>query len=159
MNPLMYGVSMAIDQYNMKPCRPEDIPAIIRLEARWLTEDSTIGMAPVSADDVRAWLGPFCWLAERDGEVVGFAYATIESSEGLAVIPAGARYLRLEELYVLPDYRNQGIGGRLVDRLLAEASAQGITRGRVYSSSKDWRRIEGFYQRHGFQMWYVELYR
>jgi len=72
-----------MDEYSIKLGRPEDVPAIVGLEARWLAEDSTIGMVPVNAADVRTWLGPFCWVAERAGEIVGFAYATVDRSEGL----------------------------------------------------------------------------
>ncbi len=147
-----------MDEYSIKLGRPEDVPAIVGLEARWLAEDSTIGMLPVSAADVRAWLGPFCWVAERAGEIVGFAYATVDRSEGLAVIPSGERYLRLEELYVLPDHRHRGVGSQLVHRVLAEAALQGIRRGRVYSSSRDWRRIIDFYEHHGFHMWGIEMF-
>lgn len=137
----------------------EDVPSLVALEDRWLAEDSTIGMVAVTAAEVRGWLGPYCWVAERGSEVVGFAYGRTEASEGLAVIPAGEKYLRVEELYVLPEHRHRGIGGRLLDQLFAEARARGIVRGRVYSSSRDWRRIIAFYQRHGFAMWYVELSR
>ncbi len=150
---------MALDRYTLRVCRPDDIPAVAALEARWLAEGGTIGMVAVTEEEIQDWLGPYCWVAEHEGAVVGFAYGRVETSEGLAVIPAGERYLRLEELYVLPDHRDRGVGGRLVDHLLAEAGARGVTRGRVYSSSKDWRRIVDFYQQHGFTMWYVELYR
>jgi GNAT superfamily N-acetyltransferase len=143
----------------VRPAREEDVPRLVALEDRWLAEDSTIGMVAVTAEEVRGWLGPYCWVAEHDGEIVGFAYGRAEVSEGLAVIPAGEPYLRVEELYVLPEHRDRGVGGRLLDQLLAEAAARGIARGRVYSSSRDWRRIVDFYQRHGFAMWCVELYR
>lgn len=144
---------MAVDSYVIRPCRPEDVPVIVALEADWLAEDITIGMVPVDADTVRSWLGPYCWVAERNGETIGFAYATLDRSEGLAVIPVGEPYLRVEELYVRPEHRNAGVGNRLVDRLLAAAAARGVTRGRVYSSSRDWRRIVDFYERRGFRMW------
>ena len=74
-------------------------------------------------------------------------------------MPLGERYFRLDELYVHPDHRERGVGGLLVDRLLAEAQAEGVDRARVYSAAQDWQRIIAFYQRHGFKMWYVELYR
>lgn len=143
----------------LRLARGEDVPSLVALEDRWLAEDSTIGMVAVTAAEVRDWLGPYCWVAEHDGEIVGFAYGRAEISEGLAVIPAREPYLRVEELYVLPEHRERGVGGRLLDQLLAEARARGIVRGRVYSSSRDWRRIIAFYQRHGFAMWYVELSR
>lgn len=150
---------MSVDVATLRLAGEEDVPSLVALEDRWLAEDSTIGMVAVTAAQVRGWLGTYCWVAERGSEIVGFAYGRAENSEGLAVIPAGEPYLRIEELYVLPEYRDRGVGGRLLDQLLAEAAARGIARGRVYSSSRDWRRIIDFYQRHSFAMWYVELSR
>lgn len=150
---------MGDDEYVIRPCRPDDVPAVAALSKLWVAEDNTVGQIPIPADLLRRWLGPYFLVAERGGSVVGFAYGTIDTSGGLAVIPAGERYFRLDELYVHPDHRERGVGGMLVDRLLAGARAAGVERARVYSAAKDWRRIVGFYQRHGFKMWYVELYR
>jgi GNAT superfamily N-acetyltransferase len=106
----------------------------------------------------RSWLGGNFWVAEHDSVAVGFAYASTHGDR-VVVVPAGQRYLKIEELYVLPDHRCRGIGGRLVEHVLAEAAAQGITHGWVYSSAKEWQRIVGFYQQHGFKMWFVGLHR
>ncbi len=67
-------------------------------------------------------LGPYFWVAEHGAAVVGYAYGRVEVSEGLAVIPAGERYLDIEELYVLSEYRNQGLGSDLVRALLRVAA-------------------------------------
>lgn len=90
--------------------------------------------------------------------MVGFAYASIQSEE-VAVIPKGERDLKLEELYLHPDHRDLGIGRQLVERIFAEAASRGITHGWVYSSAKEWQRIASLYQRLGFKMWFVGLYR
>jgi ribosomal protein S18 acetylase RimI-like enzyme len=69
------------------------------------------------------------------------------------------RNVEIDEIYVHPHYRTDGIGHKLVDQLLDEASARGITRSMVYSASKEWETIVGFYEKHGFKMWFVEMYR
>jgi GNAT superfamily N-acetyltransferase len=144
--------------YAIRPCRPEDIPQVVALSDRWAAEDSTIGQVAIPTEMARSWLGGTFWVAEHDSRVIGFAYASTHSDE-LAVVPAGERYLKLEELYVLPDHRNRGVGGRLVEQVLAEAAAQGITHGWLYSSARERQRVVSFYQRHGFKMWFVGLHR
>jgi GNAT superfamily N-acetyltransferase len=146
------------ERYIIRPCRSEDIAAVVELAAGWAAEGSTYGQAPIPAATARGWLGGNFWVAEHDAAVVGFAYASMQT-EALSVIPAGEPYLKLEELYVLPGHRGRGVGGRLVERVLAEAAAHGVHHGWVYSSAKEWPRIVDFYQRFGFRMWFVGLYR
>ncbi len=145
--------------YILRLAHTADVAAIVALEEQWTAEDTTIGQIAASAEQVSSWLGPFCWVAEQTGTIIGFSTAAVQTSEGLAVIPAGERYLQIDELYVVPAYRDSGVGGRLVERVLAEAASQGISRGRVYSASRDWQRIISFYERQGFKMWGLELYR
>ena len=150
---------MEDDDYRIRRCLPDDVPALVALQQQWAAEDNIIGMLAATAEEVHQWLDQCSWVAEAEGHIIGFACGTVQTSDGLAVIPAGERYLRLDELYVVPYRRDRGIGGQLADRVLADAAEQGITRGRVLSAARDWRRIIDFYQDHGFKMWYVELYR
>lgn len=137
----------------------DGIEARTLLQRQWAAEDNVIGMVAATAEEVRQWLAQCCWVAEADGRIIGFGCGSVQTSEGLAVIPESERYLRLDELYVVPDRRDRGVGGQLVDRVLADAAEQGVIRGRVLSAARDWRRIIDFYRDHGFRMWYVELAR
>ncbi len=109
-----------------------------------------------SPDKVRGWIGPRCRLAEQNGEILGLLSARVRVGEGLAVIPADERYLRIDEHFVVPEQRDMGPGGRLLDRVIAEAAEQGVHRGPVYSAAGQWQRIISFYERHSCKMWCVK---
>lgn len=47
----------------------------------------------------------------------------------------------------------------MVDKLLEAAEGNGITRSVVYSATKQWQKIIGFYEKHGFKKWFVQMYR
>lgn len=106
-----------------------------------------------------ARLGPYFLVAEVDGQVVGFVSGSTHESDGAAVVPEGVVYLEVADLYVAAPSRRGGIGGRLLDELLAVARREGVRKVLVYSATKDVRRVLTFYERQGFRPWYVQMFR
>ncbi|HEY3110388.1 MAG TPA: GNAT family N-acetyltransferase, partial [Chloroflexota bacterium] len=119
----------------------------------------TRGLLADSAEGLAARLGPYWFVAELEGRVVGFVGGQARESEGLAVIPAGQAYLEVEDLYVQAEHRSRGLGGRLLDRALHAAAERGVERALVYSSNLAWERTVAFYRRHGFEIWFVRMVR
>ncbi|QHW31636.1 GNAT family N-acetyltransferase [Paenibacillus rhizovicinus] len=136
-----------------------DLPKVVECSQLWTAENITYGLGPNSEEGLRSSIGDYFWIAEVDSDVIGYITGSVHESEGLAVIAAGERYLEIDEVYVHPEHRSGTIGHQLVDRLLQTAEGNGINRSIVNSASKQWREIVGFYEKHGFQMWFVQMYR
>ena len=68
-----------------------DVPALVALQQQRSAEDNIIGMVASSVEEVRQWLDQFCWVADAQGRIVGFACGSVQISDGLTVIPAGDR--------------------------------------------------------------------
>ncbi len=133
----------------IRDAAPEDVPAILRL-IRDLAEFERQPDAVVAteADLLRDGWGPqkrfSCRLAERDGAVVGFAlwfynYSTWEGRAGLY----------LEDLYVSPEARGQGLGERMIVDLAQIAVREGLRR--LDLSVLEWNPARGFYDRLGLE--------
>lgn len=58
--------------------------------------------------------------ALKDGELVGFAVYF-----DLPELITGLRIGQLDDIYVHPDHRNQGIGRKMIDTLVAEGKTRG----------------------------------
>ena len=120
-------------------------------------EDIIHGFVPETAEEIEKSIDSYFLAAEINGEIIGFICGKICASDGLAVIPKGS-YLEIENLYVAPQFRKQGVGGRLVDELLTKARRNNISYVLLYSATKDLHGILGFYERHNFQSWYVQMF-
>lgn len=136
-----------------------DVLKVVKLSELWVSECITYGLGPNSEELLRNNIGDYFWVAEINSEVVGYITGSVHESDGLAVIEKGERYLEVDEVYVHPEYRSENIGYLMVDKLLQTAEGNGITRSIVYSASKQWQKIVGFYEKHGFKMWFVQMYR
>lgn len=135
-----------------------DVSIIRKLQQRLFEEDCVYGFVAESAEEIEKLINHYFLVAEIENEIVGFISGGIKISDGLAVIPKGKSYLEIENLYVVPRFRKQGIGGKLIDELLAEAKRDKVAYASLYSATKDIHGILKFYERHNFQSWYVQMF-
>jgi GNAT superfamily N-acetyltransferase len=125
-----------------------DIPAIVRL-VRHLAEYEKLAHAMVSSEDNfrKALFGPRrnveALMAFASGAPVGFALYFYNFSTFL-----GKRGIYLEDLFVEPEYRGQGIGKALLQRLASIAKDEDC--GRMEWSVLTWNQPSiDFYHRLG----------
>ena len=135
-----------------------DAPTICQLQQQMLEEDSIYGFAAETFEQIEKAINPYFLIAETRGEIIGFISGDVFVSDGSAVVPKDEKYLEIENLYVASEFRNQGVGGRLVDELLMKARQNGAVYATLYSASKDVHGILRFYERYGFQSWYVQMF-
>ncbi|MCW2923563.1 MAG: Phosphinothricin acetyltransferase [Thermoleophilia bacterium] len=102
----------------IRPARPDDdAEAVARIHAPYVT-DTAVSFeedAPDAAEMARRITGAIRWLVcERDGAVVGYAYA------GAFHGRAAYRWSVELSVYVDGSARRSGVGGELLDELLRE---------------------------------------
>jgi GNAT superfamily N-acetyltransferase len=92
------------------------------------------------------------YIAELDGRAVGYAI-TFETYSSFLALPT----LYLEDVFVLPEARRQGVAGAVFRRLASEAMDRGC--GRMEWAVLDWNRLAiGFYEKMGARRlsdWYT----
>lgn len=84
------------------------------------------------------------FLAETDGEAVGFAFLTLRPTPY-----SDGPLAQLEELYVVPRFRDRGIGTLLLTEAIAETRARGSVEMHIGVDEED-SDTRRFYERHGF---------
>ncbi len=111
----------------VRPTAVEDLDAIGQICAHYVqTGVATFELTPPDGEE---WLRRFDSVAQKrlpflsatsDGEVVGYAYCTPWKTR-----PAYQHTVE-DSIYLAPHAAGHGIGGRLLDALLADCSALGI---------------------------------
>jgi GNAT superfamily N-acetyltransferase len=106
------------------PARPDEEAALTSLLSAQLTEHGFSLTPELLVQAVRGALeddSSARILVARDaGRPVGFAYVSVQSS-----LERGGPVLWVEQLYVLPELRERGIGGQLLEAALDVARARG----------------------------------
>ena len=118
--------AQVMSQPIIRPAEAADISAVTAIYAHAVSHGTaTFEIDPPSEREMAhrfrllAEAGLPYLVAERDGEVRGYAYA------GLYRERIAYRYTLEDSIYVAPEYHGQGIGRALIDRLLSEAAACG----------------------------------
>lgn len=112
-----------------------DLPTLLEIdracfEPQWHKDEGVLGPALIST--------PFFVVAELDGETVGYAFATNHF---------GGRLVHLVRIAVLPHFRQQAIGARLLAEVVSYArslNAESVTLNTQAENSTAQRLYEGF---------------
>ncbi|GAA3839826.1 MULTISPECIES: GNAT family N-acetyltransferase [Amycolatopsis] len=137
----------------VRAARPEEFEAVAALRWRWVAERD----GPPPGVDRGRFVREFavwarehatthrCLVLVREGAVIGMGFLAITPR-----VPAPQSFSRtsgdVQCVYVVPEARDAGLGGRLIDGLLELAVELGVERVTVHSSSRAVRA----YERHGF---------
>jgi ribosomal protein S18 acetylase RimI-like enzyme len=147
----------------IRECTRADIDAIVEMERQWEQEDIAFGdFNPISRE---AWIADlerfpaYFLVAECAGQVVGYINAIVQDNQPMPATRKQLSYVAIENIYIQPEWRNNDIGGRLIETLFEVAKHQGVERFTVSSSSKDMDRVLRFYRNHGFTLWQIHLFK
>lgn len=130
---------------------------LIELSADWEAENSCYGYTKNEYGDLK---GNRIFLAEEDGKIIGYLFGNLRKSERQqAVIPDGADYFEVEELYVRPDWRSRGVGSALFRYMETQVrlEAEYLMLG---TATKNFRAILHFYiDELGMEFWSASLFK
>jgi len=152
----------------IRPARSGDVRHLGRLGALLVQEhhdfDARRFLAASSrtADDYAAFLGSqfldanvVVLVAENDGQVIGYAYSTIEGYDYMSLRGPAAV---LHDLIVDTPYRGRGVGRLLLDAVLSELTSRGAPRVVLATAERNIS-AQRLFERLGFRRTMVEMTR
>ncbi|MGW4906077.1 GNAT family N-acetyltransferase [Streptomyces sp. NPDC004270] len=137
----------------IRPAAPHELNVVAELRWQWILENQGV---PVTEHEefVQHFIewarenasSHRCMVLVRDETIIGMAWLAV-----LQRVPSPRALERasgdLQCVYVIPGERDSGLGGRLIDAVLARAEELGLERVTVHSSP----RAIPAYSRHGFE--------
>ena len=120
----------------------ETLAELIRLSRDWEAENSTFGYRANEKTDIE---GNRIFLARENCRTVGYLFGYCFDSENMkSIMPEQSRCFEVEELYVIPERRSEGIGKALFEYAAdtMKNEAEYIT---LSTATKNWRAIFHFY--------------
>ncbi len=115
---------------------------LIALSARWEAEDSCYGYRTNTAEDLK---GEDIFLATAGGKSMGYLLCHRYTQEqNSCTVPQDSRCLEIEELYVLPEYRSQGIG-KVLYQTAVDSYGADIEYVTLSTATKNYKAILRFY--------------
>ena len=136
----------------------ELLEKLISMSTEWEAENSTYGYRKNDRSDIE---GNRIFLAEQDGEILGYLFGHEEKSERTSsIMVGGTPYFEIEELYVVPSHRSKGVGRMLFHDVEQAVKAAGIDFIMLSTATKNYKSILHFYiDELGMDFWSARLFK
>lgn len=133
------------------------IRQLIAFSEAWERENSCYGYRANRPGDLE---GNRVFLAQDGEETIGYLFGKVSLSKNMrSVMPEGTPFFEVEELYVVPERRSQGVGTALF-RFAEQAVSAEAEYILLSAAAKDRRAILHFYlDELGMEMWSARLFR
>lgn len=136
---------------------PEVLESLLQMSADWAREDSCRGYYPNELSDIQ---GNRIFLALDEGSPVGYLLGKVCTAEkDSTVMKKGTPFFEVEELYIVPARRSQGLGGELF-RFAEQCVKPEAEYLLLSTATKNWRSILHFYiEELGMEFWSARLFK
>jgi ribosomal protein S18 acetylase RimI-like enzyme len=130
---------------------------LIRFSEDWAAENSCYGYRANDRSDIE---GNRIFFVSENGKVVGYLFGRVYKSENMqAIMPKSTPYFEVEELYVVPEMRSQGIGQELFKYVEQEVKNEAEYMV-LSTATKNWKAIFHFYiDELDMQFWSARLFK
>ena len=146
-----------ISNERLRPMEDKDRQAVLALSRAWAEEDITSGYFANGEGELDSCR---CWVAEADGNVVGYAAGQMETaSRDSSIQRAGDQWFELEELYVDRSLRDGGLGGALLDHVEQALRGEGVKRLMLTGANRAQESLLQFYLRRGMTLYSFRAFR
>ena len=128
-------------KYEYRQLDSNTVSQLIELSTKWQDENCTWGIIANTPEDLK---GPLFVAVDGDN-IVGYVlghYYVVENKT--SYIEVGSKCFMLDEIYVLPTYRNQGIGKELF-KLMEDHVKNTCEYLTLSTSTKNYKSILHFY--------------
>ncbi|MBQ6559305.1 MAG: GNAT family N-acetyltransferase [Erysipelotrichaceae bacterium] len=134
----------------------EILSCLIAFSCDWEKENSTYGYRANTKEDIE---GNRIFVAEKEGQIIAYLFGHQEHSENMrSIMKEGTLFFEVEELYVIPKERNQGIGTKLfryLEEILSEEEYIVLS-----TATKNYKSILHFYlDELDMEFWSARLYK
>jgi L-amino acid N-acyltransferase YncA len=135
----------------IRPYSPSDIPAVTRIYGHYV-RDTVITFETEEPDEAEmanrfstiAGKGHPLLIADRGGEVLGYAYASTYRPR------AAYRFTCEDSIYLAPDAVGKGLGGLLLTRLIEDSTRAGLKQMLAVITAERANSIR-LHEKHGFR--------
>lgn len=145
-------------EYRELPLTEPVLSQLISLSQDWEEEDNCRGYRKNSREDIE---GNRIFTALRGEEIVGYLFGKVEKTDKPStVLPQGSEYFEVEELYVTPQFRSNGIGSRLFSLAEDRLRRENVSCIMLTTATKNWKAIFHFYvEEVGMEFWHARLFK
>lgn len=136
--------------------------AVANLQKQWESEAITYGFIADSEDDILAYNRDYFYVALDDETVVGYVTGEVKTNgkdNYMNVFLANTKYLRVNDLYIAPDYRNKNIGAELLNVVEQKAKNNRVKHIFLSSATMDAESVRRFYEKNGFKIWTTTFFK
>lgn len=127
--------------YKKAKLTDEEIKQLIELSKMWVDEDCSFGMVANTKEDIHKPL----YLAFDGDKIIGYIMGQyFVEQEKRSYVEVGDECFEVQELYVIPSYREKGIGRTLFSLIENEVKDK-VKYIVLATSTKDYKRTLKFY--------------
>ena len=135
------------------------LEGVMELEKAWVIEDITYGIVESGKDYFLNVDKNYFFVAIDKAKIIGYIISEIIYKNEYNIFPKDVKFIRVNDLYVLKEYRSKGIGKKLLYTTETEAQNNGINHILLSTATKDTDTIIKFYERNGYKIWTTSLFK